>query len=86
MHLSSSIKTQLKCDKILHVIDAQICDITTQMALGIGHVMNLCQASSSTTVQKKHVPFEIFLRFKAIAKGNAPTITRKRNTLAQNGR
>ena len=38
------------------------------MALATIHVMNLCLASSSTTVQKKHVPFEIRLRFKAIAK------------------
>ena len=49
-------------------MDAQICDKTTQMALATKHVMNLCLASSSTTVQKKHVPFEMCLCFKAIAK------------------
>ena len=30
------IKTQLKGDKILLVIDAQICDITTEMTLATG--------------------------------------------------
>ena len=39
--LLSSIKTHLKGDKILLVIDAQICDITTQMAIATEHVMNL---------------------------------------------
>ena len=86
MPLSSLMKTQLKGDKILHVIDAQISNITTQMALATEHVMNLCLASSSTTLQKKHVPFKICLRFKAIVKGNPPTITCQRNTEARNGR
>ena len=48
--LSSSMKTHLKGDKILPVIDAQICDITTQMALATGHAMNQCLTSSPTTV------------------------------------
>ena len=67
-------------------VDAQICDIITQMTLATRHVMNLCLASSSTTLQKKHFPFEICLRFKAIAKGNPPTMARQRNTFARNGR
>ena len=45
-----------------------MCDVTTQMALAIGQIMNLCLSSSSIIVQKKHVPFEICIFFKAIAK------------------
>ena len=40
------------------------------MALAIGHVMNLCLSSSSIIVQKKHVPFDIRICSKAIAKGS----------------
>ena len=85
----SSIKTHLKGDKILLVIDAQFCDITTQISLVTKHVkfvMNLCLAASSTIVHKKHVPFEICLHFKAITKGNPLTIARQGNTFARNGR
>ena len=54
------------------------------MPLATRHVMNLCMVYSCTTVPKKHVPFEISLRFKAIAKGNPPTMARQ--IFAWNGR
>ena len=75
--LAPSMKTQLKGDKILHFNDAQICDITTQMDIATKHVMNQCLSSSPTTLRKKHIPFELCLRFKAIAKGKPPTMNAK---------
>ena len=54
--------------------DAHNCDIRTQMALSIEHAMNVCLTSSSTILQRKHEPSTMCLRFKAITKGNPPTI------------
>ena len=62
------------------------CDITTHMALAIGHVMNLYLSSSLITISKKHVSFKICLHLRVVPKGNPPTITRQRNTFARNGR
>ena len=63
MPLSSSIKTQLEGDRILHVqlkgdrilpvIDAQICDITTQMALATGHVETPLSLSDHALISKQ---------------------------------
>ena len=38
--LTPSMKTHLEAVKTLPINDAQICDVTTQMALVTGHAMN----------------------------------------------
>ena len=83
--LAPTMRAHLKCDKKLHVIYAQICDIATQMTLPTKHVIKLCLPSSDTTdLQKKHVPLEICLCVKVVVKDNPPTIVRQRNTFARN--
>ena len=64
-----------KCDKTIPINDGQRYDITIQMALVTGHVMNSCLSYS----------FENFLTLKVIMKGNPHIVTHRRNIFAQNG-
>ena len=50
--LTPLMKTHLEAVKILPIDDAQICDVTAQMALVTGHAINQFLPSLSTIVKK----------------------------------